>query len=67
MIICRKRRATADALPNAARRYDSHKGLKTAPDLPRCKHWALELQQDMGDLAYDMLGADSTVLFSARF
>ena len=26
-----------------------------------------ELQQDMGDLAYDMLGADSTVLFSADF
>ena len=26
-----------------------------------------ELQQDMGDLAYDMLAADSTVLFSADF
>lgn len=25
-----------------------------------------ELQQDMGDLAYDMLGADSTVLFTAE-
>ncbi|MCH1568557.1 MAG: acyl-CoA dehydrogenase family protein [Parvibaculales bacterium] len=60
-------------------RYESlqmleNRALFAAPDsgdgmilpLPM-KTLGTELQQDMGDLAYDMLGADSTVLFTADF